>query len=286
MSPIRNISAKCPICKNQIMVEVDTELVENATNFPLSIVMQHGKPSHTMIVYIDGDYRIRGIEGHDVVLTEDSKHDALELALAERKSLNRFAEMPDLLDDLISIRGIEYADNKGVAIVSLSAPGPTIGILTSPSGRLKGRFVIKSEDKRLELTATLSSMLSALDGAAPLSPATIVPLLKVIEESIAINYDLDREIIKRIAESTSIAPITALKRNVFDVMCEHTLTDNYGANEIKFVSDKLDGKSSLLSLIRIVERQGFSILKLLVGLEILCRNDTLALSTRDDLSRQ
>ncbi len=220
-----------------------------------------------------------------MVVSEEATLDVLDIALKERESLNRLATLPDLLSELSKIKGIEFADSKGVAIVSLSEAGPTIGTITSPSGRLKARLIV-SDHKEKELIHDLfSKALAALDDLPPLSPITLVLVLKLIEDSLVHNSIPELSLITNVARCNTLAPMIILKRNVFEVMCEHVLADDTGAKEIASISAELDGRSSLLNLIRKVEANGGSLFRLLIGLDELHKNEALKYTSSDDLSK-
>ncbi len=286
MSQIKRLSAVCPICKESVDVDVQVDSIENAAMYPVSVMVQHGKPRHFMIAFIDAHFCIRGVEGHKLIVAEDDTHDVLELALKERKSLNRLADVPTLLSDLTRFRGIEFADNKGVAVVSLPEAGPITRTISSPSGRIKTRVITSSPDEKKNLEPVLTQAINDLEDAPPLSPTTLVLLLEVIEESLNSGYTLDSKMVTNIAECTALAPTCLLKQNVFEVMCQHVITDDTGAQEIAGISNMLDGKTSLLSMIRFIQSKGGSVTRLLFNLENLRKNDAITYTVRDDLSKR
>ena len=57
-----NLSQKCPICNKKIQFGVEFGFLENAKRYPYPHMILHGNPLHALIVYIDADLRIRGIE--------------------------------------------------------------------------------------------------------------------------------------------------------------------------------------------------------------------------------
>ena len=57
-----DLSQKCPICQKQIQFGVELGFLENVKRYPYPHVILHGNPLHALVVYIDADFRIRGIE--------------------------------------------------------------------------------------------------------------------------------------------------------------------------------------------------------------------------------
>jgi len=56
------LSQKCPICNKQIQLGVELGYLENVKRYPYPHMILYGNPLHALIVYIDVDFRIRGIE--------------------------------------------------------------------------------------------------------------------------------------------------------------------------------------------------------------------------------
>ena len=57
-----DLSQKCPICNKQIEFGVEQGFLEKVERYPYPHMILHGNPIHALIVYIDADFRIRGIE--------------------------------------------------------------------------------------------------------------------------------------------------------------------------------------------------------------------------------
>ena len=57
-----NLSQKCPICNKQIQFGVEQGFLDKVERYPYPHMILHGNPLHALIVYIDADYKIRGIE--------------------------------------------------------------------------------------------------------------------------------------------------------------------------------------------------------------------------------
>ncbi len=58
-----NIPIRCPVCGENFRPGVEEGDVRKAKHFPYSHILLHGKPLHAVIVYIDANFIIRGIEG-------------------------------------------------------------------------------------------------------------------------------------------------------------------------------------------------------------------------------
>ncbi|MHA1745519.1 MAG: hypothetical protein ACTSWW_05940 [Promethearchaeota archaeon] len=60
---VKNLEARCPICKNNFVLNIDESIIENASRFPVVFSTSHC--SKALICYIDANYAIRMIEiGH------------------------------------------------------------------------------------------------------------------------------------------------------------------------------------------------------------------------------
>lgn len=57
-----DLSQKCPVCQEEIQFGVELGFLENVERYPYPHVILHGNPLHVLVVYIDADFRIRGIE--------------------------------------------------------------------------------------------------------------------------------------------------------------------------------------------------------------------------------
>lgn len=285
MSETKLVWADCPICGARIEVEVDVKTLKAAPYYPISVVNVHGRPSHLTVLFVDAEFQVRGVEGHKVLVTEEVSQDPLFLGREERKAAGRMVDAPELVEGLKMVRGVEFVDSKGVAIVSLSEAGPTTGNLFSPSGRLKSRFVVNSQEAKQQLQPRLSDALRVLDELTPLSPMTLRLLLKVIEESVQLEESLDSAIIKHVAQSSILIPCVTVKPMMFDAMRSYVLTDNFAVQEIDMARGKMDGYSTLLNLMRIIEQSGLSLVRLVQALELLRKAEAIRLEARVEAVR-
>jgi hypothetical protein len=56
----KSIMANCPMCKKILILDVEQELFTHSKDYPIPFIIEHcDKP---LIVYIDADYKVRGIQ--------------------------------------------------------------------------------------------------------------------------------------------------------------------------------------------------------------------------------
>jgi hypothetical protein len=81
---IKTIREVCPTCKKTIKFAIDTEKITGKTNkFPISVAIRH--EDHDLIVYIDANYKVRGIEPiFENLITCEKDRNCFELAMDER----------------------------------------------------------------------------------------------------------------------------------------------------------------------------------------------------------
>lgn len=63
---MKKITFNCPICSQEITMELDEDKILNAHHFPVTVSNIHGNPEHTVTLFIDHDFRIRAIEASDI----------------------------------------------------------------------------------------------------------------------------------------------------------------------------------------------------------------------------
>ncbi len=62
---------ECPLCKRRIEIQINLDKLDFSTGLA-SISVVHGKPAHLLVVYIDRNGKIRGVEVHkDIVMLEE-----------------------------------------------------------------------------------------------------------------------------------------------------------------------------------------------------------------------
>ena len=57
-----DLSQKCRVCNKNIQFGVELGFLKNVKRFPYPHIILHGNPLHALVVYIDADFRVRGIE--------------------------------------------------------------------------------------------------------------------------------------------------------------------------------------------------------------------------------
>jgi hypothetical protein len=264
----KEVWADCPICRKRIVVGVDEDKIKSATSYPVSIVNVHGTPSHLLVFYVDADYHVRGVESHETLVTEELQ-DQLAVTLKTLKSKDKIIEMPILVQGLEKIRGVEYADSKGIGIVALKEAGPTLDNIISPSGRIKGRFIVDSDETIGSLEPLLLTSFASLEETEPLTRATFQIYLKILDEAMENNESISPGIFTALAESEQIAPKIMVKTVMFDAMKRYSLPDDFAQGELAAVEDKLDGYFMLSEILEIIEEKGLSQFRLLKALEML-----------------
>lgn len=274
----KTVWVDCPICRKRIEVDVDEDTAKEVTHYPFSVVNVHGTPSHLLVIYIDAQWQVRGVESHKTLVTEDVR-DRVALALRELESRGKLIKAQSLLNGFSLIRGVEYADLKGLGIISLKEPGPTIDNIFSPTGRIKGRVIV--EEHAIEpLEALLPTAFEVLEKADPLSVETFRLFLKMLEESVNTEYTLNPEILLVLANSSRIMPKIIVKDVMFDAMKNYSLTDDIGVEEISTIQEKLDGYFTLGELIEIIQEKKLSPFRFLMALEKLRIGEAIRYQTR------
>ncbi len=275
----KEVWADCPICEKRIVVAIDEDKIKNAPSYPVSIVNVHGTPSHLLVFYVDAEFHVRGVESHKTLVTEELQ-DQLHVALNALKSKGKLIEMPALVEGLVRIRGVEYADSKGIGIIALKEAGPTLDNIFSPTGRIKGRFIVDSIDTVGRLEQLLVTSFAALEDSEPLTRATFLLFLKILDSAMEINEPISPGILTLLAESDLIAPKIIVKQVMFDAMKRYSLPDNYAQEELNAVEDKLDGYYMLSEILEIIEEKKLSSFHLLHALEKLKAGDAVIYKKR------
>jgi len=54
------INAHCRVCDKYLYIYVKNSLIENAEDYPVALVYNHG--GHSLLIYIDADFKVRGAE--------------------------------------------------------------------------------------------------------------------------------------------------------------------------------------------------------------------------------
>ncbi|MFX1498615.1 MAG: hypothetical protein ACFFBH_13910 [Promethearchaeota archaeon] len=64
----QNITSKaiCPICNQQIVLDLNRDFIEQSERFPVQFLIEHCNQS--LIIYVDRNYEVKGIESIDNIL--------------------------------------------------------------------------------------------------------------------------------------------------------------------------------------------------------------------------
>jgi len=69
-----NYEIECPICKEKMNIGVELGDLNNVKNFPFTHILVHGEPIHAIITYIDSQFKVRGVEGSQLIKFEKSSN--------------------------------------------------------------------------------------------------------------------------------------------------------------------------------------------------------------------
>jgi len=87
------VYAFCNICKENVPLEISDEDIEKAKTGLISVISVHGIPSHAIIVYLDMNLKIRGVEYPSLVKVSETPSPDL-------------VEPVDLKEDLVDLKMI------------------------------------------------------------------------------------------------------------------------------------------------------------------------------------
>lgn len=87
----KKLATICPVCKDRVEFQCDTDLVEHAAFYPVACSFKHCQK--TIIVYIDANYKVRGTETaydlSDNVEFRGLKSDSISIAAFVQPSIER-----------------------------------------------------------------------------------------------------------------------------------------------------------------------------------------------------
>ena len=67
------IRVHCDICNQPVEIEVSQEKLNEQPSGILKVMLAHGDPIHAIIVYVDKNFRIRGVESSDSFQIEGTR---------------------------------------------------------------------------------------------------------------------------------------------------------------------------------------------------------------------
>lgn len=56
------LTTTCPVCKLEIKFGVELEILHTVTKYPYAHLVLHGDPIHALIIYLDANFSVRGVE--------------------------------------------------------------------------------------------------------------------------------------------------------------------------------------------------------------------------------
>ena len=280
MPNIRKVWANCPVCSKRVEVEIDEDTIKHAPSSPVSVVNVHGSPSHLMVLYVDSEFQIRGVEGHKT-LVQETDEDLVTLAIERQKAKGKYIEVANLAEGLGMIRGIEFVDTKGSAIVTLHEAGPTIEGILSPSGRIKARFVVEDQVAKDKLEPLLKDVFTVLEKFEPLRPPEVRLLLEVLVASVSSGEPFVDGLIQSVAEMAVIMPKIVVNPTMYEAMIRYTMPDDFAKQELELVDELLNGDHTLKEIVEIVEERGLSPYHLLQALEKLRAGEAIIFRKRE-----
>ncbi|MEM2637141.1 MAG: hypothetical protein QXL15_02195 [Candidatus Korarchaeota archaeon] len=65
-----SVAVTCPKCRQKLDINVDPAFIENSQFFPVPYGYVHGSPVHVIILYLDRDLKVRGIDVSEYVRIE------------------------------------------------------------------------------------------------------------------------------------------------------------------------------------------------------------------------
>jgi hypothetical protein len=72
-----NIKVHCDICDQPVEFEVSQEKIQAQKDGILRVALAHGDPLHVIIVYVDKNLRVRGVEASDSLQMEGTRSETI-----------------------------------------------------------------------------------------------------------------------------------------------------------------------------------------------------------------
>ena len=67
------VTVTCPKCHQKLEVDIDPSIIENAHFWPVPYGYVHGDPMHVVIIYLDKQFKVRGLDVSEYVRVEAKK---------------------------------------------------------------------------------------------------------------------------------------------------------------------------------------------------------------------
>ena len=88
MSESGNIKVHCDICNKPIEFQVSAEKVRAQKDGILRVALAHGDPLHAIIVYVDKNLRVRGVEVSDTFQMDGDRQESVVAASEVAENLS------------------------------------------------------------------------------------------------------------------------------------------------------------------------------------------------------
>ncbi|NWF96979.1 MAG: hypothetical protein HXY34_12630 [Candidatus Thorarchaeota archaeon] len=120
----------CPVCKDEVEVQIETVRVMHSPRNPVPVVVTHGSPEHAVTVFVDREFRVRATSASDIVKR-------IATTEAKRKPLTT-RHVPFPKGEQVTLSGL---DSHQISIVALADGKRSIeelaSILELPEMRVK-----------------------------------------------------------------------------------------------------------------------------------------------------
>ena len=123
----KHVTAHCKECKKELSFEVPENLLDGKQDFPVAFRYVHGNPIHSLTLYFDRSFKIRGLEaGDSLTLSNEiikkyvdscTENEDIDAAMFLRTTVNALTTVlnlyPEIRDDILfkvgMILGESYA---------------------------------------------------------------------------------------------------------------------------------------------------------------------------------
>ncbi|MGY5859108.1 MAG: hypothetical protein RTU63_07050 [Candidatus Thorarchaeota archaeon] len=146
-----NIKVHCDICNQPIEFQVSQEKIREQKDGILRVALAHGDPVHVIIVYVDKNLRVRGVEASDSFQMEGNRAESVVAASEVAENLSESMGEP-CFQALYSFSEVE--EREKTAFVLDKAILRTIcesGVICLSKVRQKVAFLEKALGDRIDL---------------------------------------------------------------------------------------------------------------------------------------
>ncbi|MEM2637637.1 MAG: hypothetical protein QXL15_04760 [Candidatus Korarchaeota archaeon] len=179
----------CQKCNNNLNIELETSIVENAPYLPVPYAYVHGEPLHILIIYLDRDFKVRGTDLSEYVSIQAPPVETIQFTLKSFISFLGEYKFALLIGGLITKKNVFVAGPKDIVssvqriIASLKLVESEKSIATSPD---KNTVLLDMHDGKLEHVPPLLSRfpLYLARRLATMEPAAAEAFLRSVMESL------------------------------------------------------------------------------------------------------